>query len=211
MATELVVADVVIAGALGKASTLVRGADKVSDAAKVANVVDDVADAGRASGKLADDVPTGTAASKADDLPGTRPHDTPPSRGPPEARPYDNTRPLPDSGKKPTQLADDVLEGIEKNQGFKKEHAQRMNEFAQEHDLYLIVRDGNPDSVKFFDDPDMMAKPMSSKAKTAKVGPDRGLVVNPSHPAQSKYWDDAIEAARKSGNTEELAWLEKMF
>ena len=55
----------------------------------------------------------------------------------------------------------------------------------------------------------MMAKPMSSKAKTAKVGPDRGLVVNPSHPAQSKYWDDAIEAARKSGNTEELAWLEK--
>ena len=84
-----------------------------------------------------------------------------------------------------------------------------MNEFAQEHDTFLLVRDGNPDSVKFFDDPDMMAKPMSSKAKTAKVGPDRGLVVNPSHPAQSRYWDDAIEAARKAGNTEELAWLEK--
>ena len=43
-----------------------------------------------------------------------------------------------------------------------------MNEFAQEHDTFLLVRDGNPDSVKFFDDPDMMAKPMSSKAKTAQ-------------------------------------------
>lgn len=198
VAGEFVVGDAVIAGAVGKAGTLLRGADEAVDAA-------------RAAGKLADDVPTGTAASKADDLPGTRPHDTPPSRGPPEARPYDNTRPLPDSGKKPTQLADDVLETIERNQGFKKEHAQRMNEFAQEHDAYLLVRDGNPESVKFFDDPDMMPKPMSSKAKTAKVGPEsnRGLVVNPSHPVQSGYWDDAIAAAKKSGNADEVAWLEK--
>lgn len=209
VAGEFVVGDAVIAGVLGKAATLVRGADEAADAARIAGKIDDAADAARTAGKLADDLPTGTAASKADDLPTTRPHDTPPARGPPEARPYDNTRPLPDSGKKPTQLADDALETIERNQGFKKEHAQRMNEFAQEHDTFLLVRDGNPDSVKFFDDPDMMAKPMSSKAKTAKVGPDRGLVVNPSHPAQSRYWDDAIEAARKAGNTEELAWLEK--
>lgn len=198
VAGELVVGDAVIAGAVGKAGTLLRGADEAVDAA-------------RAAGKLADDVPTGSVAAKADDLPGTRPHDTPPSRGPPEARPYNNNNPLPSSGKKPTQLADDVLENIETNQGFKKEHAQRMNEFAQEHDAYLLVRDGNPESVKFFDDPDMMPKPMSSKAKTAKVGPEsnRGLVVNPSHPVQSGYWDDAIAAAKKSGNADEVAWLEK--
>ena len=92
---------------------------------------------------------TGTAASKADDLPTTRSHDTPPARGPPGARPYDNTRPLPDSKKKPTQLADDALETIGEESGLQKEHAQRMNEFAQEHDTFLLVRDGNPDSVKF--------------------------------------------------------------
>ena len=210
VAGEFVVGDAVIAGAVGKASTLVRGVDKAADVAKAVDVVEDAADAMRKVGKVADDLPTGSVASKVDDLPpGSRPHETPPKRGPPEARPFDNTKPLPTNTRPPTKLTDDALEAIEKNQGFKKEHAQRMNEFAQETDTYLLVRDGNPDSVKFFDDPDMMAKPMSSKAKTAKVGPDRGLVVNPSHPAQSKYWDDAIEAARKSGNTEELAWLEK--
>lgn len=215
VAGEVVVGDVVIAGALGKAATLVRGADEAADAArlagKTAERLDDAADAARTAGKLADDVPTGTVASKADDLPGTRPHDTPPARAPPEPRTYNNRNPLPDSGRQPTHLADDVLEDIEKNQGFKKEHAERMNEFAQEHDTYLLVRDGNPESVKFFDDPDMMAKPMSSKAKTAKVGPEtnRGLVVDPTHPTQSKYWDEAVEAARKSGDTDQLAWLEK--
>ena len=121
VAGEFVVGDAVIAGVLGKAATLVRGADEAADAARIAGKIDDAADAARTAGKLADDLPTGTAKHRKRMIcprPGRMIRRR--RAGLPEARPYDNTRPLPDSGKKPTQLADDALETIERNQGFKK-------------------------------------------------------------------------------------------
>jgi hypothetical protein len=206
VAGEVVVADVVIGQALGKAGEMIGLTDKVTDGARAADRVSDAATTTRRSADAAADT---RAATHIDDAipPKTTHVDTPPARDPPVAKPYNNTRALPTNNRPTTQLADDVLDGIETRQGFKKEHAQRMHEFAQETDTYLIVRDGNPDSVKFFDDPDMVPKPMSSKAKTAKVGPDQGLVVNPTNPNQAKYWDEAIAEANRSGNTAEAERL----
>jgi hypothetical protein len=82
-----------------------------------------------------------------------------------------------------------------------------MNEFAQEKGTFLIVRDGNVDSVPHFSDPDIMPKPMSSKAKTAKVGDNIGLVVDPTHAKQSKFWDDAIASAEQAGDKAKAAKL----
>lgn len=210
---QTVVGDVVIGSALGKAGSLLgltnEAADVANAAKKAGNLADDMADASRAASKAVDELPPASSLPDSAPAPKTAPHETPPSRGPPAPTVYDNAKPLPDSGRKPTPLPDETLATIEKNQGFRQDHAQRMNEFAQEKGVYLLVRDGNPDSVKFFDDPDMMSKPMSSKAKTAKVGPDQGLVVNPVHPKQAQYWDEAIARAKKSGNLEEVAWLEK--
>lgn len=151
------------------------------------------------------DLPDGASplAKRADDVPQKAPGvETPPQRGPPPARPFDNRNTLPDAPNKPPpkQLDDAALKEIKEKQGFREDHAQRMNEFAQEKDAFLLVRDGNPDSVKYFDDPDMMAKPMSSKAKTAKVGPQKGLVVDPTHPSQVGHWDDAIKKAEDAGD-----------
>jgi hypothetical protein len=199
VATDVAIADVVIGQAFGKAAKLLEGVDEAADAARLGTkVADDLSDTGRAATKV-DTTPV--KPRDVDTPPARAPDNKPPSRAPPEAKPYDNTRPLPDTGRKPTQLADDVLEGIEETQGFRKDHASRMHEFAQEKDVFLIVRDGNPDSVPFFGDADKVPKPMSSKAKTAKVGPDTGLVVDPTHPKQAKYWDDAIDAAAHKGQT----------
>ena len=44
--------------------------------------------------------------------------------------------------------------------------------------MTLVVRNGNRESMEYMNDPDYMAKPMDCKAKTAKVGPDQGLVVD---------------------------------
>jgi DNA repair exonuclease SbcCD ATPase subunit len=179
-----------------------------------------------------DDSPTGARASKVDEPPIVRTPDveTPPARAPPDGatpkpkpadappvpkqevrppKPYDNNVPLRDVNKTPPKsLADDVAENIEKEHGFRRDHANRMNEFAQEKGTYLLVRDGNVDSVPHFSDPDKMPKPMSSKAKTAKVGDDVGLVVNPNHERQAKFWDDAINNAKKAGDKAEVDRLE---
>lgn len=213
VAGQTIVGDAVIAGVVGKTSSLLGLTDEAAELANAANKADNLAneaaDVTRATGKVADELPAGTAAREAAEAPKTAPHETPPSRGPPPPKVYDNAKPLTTNNRPASQLSETVLDDIEKNQGFRKDHAQRMNEFAQETDSYLIVRDGNPDSVKYFDDPDMMSKPMSSKAKTAKVGPDQGLVVDPTNAKQSGYWDDAIADAKKSGDTEKVAWLEK--
>lgn len=196
--------------------------DNAADAGKVAGKVDDAADAGKVAGKVDNAADAATAAGKADDAAGaaakvddvppakTPDAATPPKTGPPPPKVFDNTKTLPDAPNKPAapkQLDDAALADIEKNQGFRKDHAQRMNEFAQEKGAYVLVRDGNPDSVKFFDDPDMMAKPMSSKAKTAKVGPNQGLVVDPTNAKQARYWDDALKKAEAAGDTAKLEKL----
>ena len=218
---EVVVGDAVIAGALGKAGKLLSGVDEVTDAARAADRIGDGArtgtrldptvpdttirtpdiDAHPPRAPDAGDGPTGTAPRAADDLPPRTPDtDATSPRGPPH-RQYDNTQPLPRSDKPVKPLDDATAARLENENGFRADHAQSMHRYAQEHDAFLIVRDGNVESVKFFDDPNMMPKPMSSKAKTAQVGPEanRGRVVDPTHPTQAKYWDDAIDAAAHHG------------
>ena len=120
-------------------------------------------------------------------------------RAPPVAKPLDNTREIPKSGRRPKPLDRSMARRLEEQNGFRRDHADKMHQFAQEHEVYLIVRDGNVDSVKHMGNPDFMPKPMSSKAKTAKVGPpeNRGLVVDPTHPVQKQYWEDALKAAER--------------
>jgi len=97
---------------------------------------------------------------------------------------------------------------IENLQGFSFEHAQRIQLYANLHEAITIVRNGNPDSLKWFDNILYMAKPMSCKAKTAKVGPHIGLVVNPRHEFQAGEWKDAIDSARAAGDTARVDELE---
>ncbi|MDZ4241900.1 MAG: hypothetical protein U1D99_03645 [Candidatus Omnitrophota bacterium] len=201
-----------------------KPADDIADGAADAGKVDDAAPPPREA--AADAPPKQTPdpeppaqpgpAAKADDVPPAAKVEPPPARAPPPPpKAYDNARPLPDAppaaGKKPTQLTDGALDAIEKKQGFRKDHAQRMHEFAQDKDSFLLVRDGNPDSVKYFGDADKVPKPMSSKAKTAKVGPDQGLVVDPTHAKQAAEWDLAIKkAAAKAVKTGDFTELNKL-
>jgi len=76
VAGDVVVADAVIAGAVGKAGTLMRGADEAADLGRAAGKVDDVATAGtkiddatraRAGTKIDDAARAGTAGSPLDD------------------------------------------------------------------------------------------------------------------------------------------------
>ncbi len=108
---------------------------------------------------------------------------------------WDNKKDLPSTRQTPTPLSDEILDNLKKKNGFRQDHAQRMNEFAQEKSVFLIVRDGNPDSVEYFKNKEYMAKQMSCKAKTAKVGKYKGLVVDPTHKVQAKAWKDAIDSA----------------
>ena len=105
------------------------------------------------------------------------------------------------------RLSDEDLQRIEENQGFRKDHAAGMHEYAQRMKSYLIVRDGNPQSVGHFSDPDAVAKQMTCKAKTQKVGPDAGFVVNPLHEKQAAEWKKALDAALASGDTQKYAEL----
>ena len=152
-------------------------------------------------------------ASKVDDAPKSSKRSPKKPRGPPPvAKKLDNTKELTSSGRKAKPLDESVAIDLELKNGFRRDHADNMYKFAQEQDAYLIVRDGNPDSVKYMKNPDMMPKPVTSKAKTAKVGPEktnRGLVVDPTHPTQAKYWDDAIADAANAGDIEKLNWLKE--
>jgi hypothetical protein len=131
------------------------------------------------------------------------------ARAPPEADDYPGNTRLPTDGSASRQLSSDQLNNIELNQGFRADHAANMHAFAQKQRSFIIMRNGNPDSVKWFNNPDYMPKPMSSKAKTAKVGPHLGLVVDPSHPVQSKAWDDAIAAAATKSERNSLVYHRK--
>lgn len=204
LAGEMVVGEVLIAKVLGKAGTLVRGADELADAGKVINKVADGVPPGMSTG--------GKIAGKLDDIP-LGPKTTPKKpRGPPvKAKDFKGDT-LPDKkGVKPKPLDDATAAKLEKENGFRKDHATKMHEVAQKKGVYAVVRDGNPDSVKFMDDPNKMSKPMSAKAKTAKAGPEsnKGLVVDPTHPKQAEYWDADIAKAKKAGDTKKVTWLEE--
>jgi len=207
---EVVVGEAAVVKILGKAGTLVRGADELADAGKAADKIGDASRTGRGA-----DAGTGagTLAGKADDIAPPKPGTTPKKpRGPPQrAKDFKGTKLADKKGVKPKPLDDAAAKKLEEKSGFKEEHAKRMHAEAQKKGVYAVIRDGNPDSVKFMDDPNKMPKPMSAKAKTAKAGPEsnKGLVVDPTHPQQAAYWDADIAAAKKAGDTKKVAYLEK--
>ncbi len=220
---ETVVADALVEGAVSRLGSLINRTDELIDIAKAAGRISDETEIMTRGDDLArlpkrmPETPESVARAKSvasGEKILTRPLDRPVSpRGPPKPAPLlDNTRPLPiNRSKKIKPLSDDVLDALEMNNGFRKDHARAMNEFAQQTDTYLIVRNGNPDSVPRFSDPDAVPKPMSSKAKTAKVGEDVGFVVDPTHPRQKKFWDDEMAVAMLEGDMERLAWLEENY
>lgn len=227
VAGELVVGDAVIEAGLGRLGSALAKTDELMDAGRAADRASDAGrSASRLDPSVPTrtpdiDVPArttpdaGTAPTRTPDSGGTAARSTPDantsaprapdtsgasSRGPPRsAGTLDNTKPLPRNDRPVTRLDDADAARLETEHGFKEEHAQRMSEFAQQTDTYLIVRDGNVDSVRYFDDVDKVPKPMSSKAKTAKVGPDIGLVVDPTHPKQAKYWAEELTRAAQEG------------
>ncbi len=103
----------------------------------------------------------------------------------------------------------DLASKMESDRGFKLEHAQRMHLMAQLLDAIVVVRNGNPASLKYTNDPNYIPKDQTCKAKTAKVGPHVGLVVDPTHRRQKEYWDQAIEKARAEGRTADAEGLER--
>jgi len=205
LAGELVVGDAVVAAVIGKLATVVRGADELADIGKVINKGADGAPPGTSTG--------GRVGGRVDDAIPSAPGTPKKPRGPPAVAAKDfKGKVLPDQkGVKPKPLDDAAAAKLEKENGFREDHAKNMHEFAQKKGVYMVVRDGNPDSVKFMKDPNKMPKPMSCKAKTAKAGPkeNRGLVVNPTHPKQAAYWKADIDAAKAAGDTKKVAWLEE--
>lgn len=76
--------------------------------------------------------------------------------------------------------------------GLPPEQTIAMQHFADEHDVILMVRDLNPASQLWYGEPGMQPKPQTLKAKTALIGPDAGLVVDPYHPRQQAAWEVAV-------------------
>jgi len=64
--------------------------------------------------------------------------------------------------------------------------------------VWILVRGTNADSLDYIGRPGYTPKPIDCKAKTAKLGPSAGLVVNPhlaphafdDLPRQKKFWDE---------------------
>lgn len=202
-----------VANATAKADEAANAAAKTEEAANAGKTLEKAgADTGEVKAPEGSEGP-GTETKNPGENPaegGTKSRGPPEGGEPPAAKEWVKDKPLPDTAKTQIKKLDDaVLDTLEKKNGFKKLHAERMNEFAQKKGVYLLVRDGNPDSVPFFNDTDSMAKPMSSKAKTAKVGDNIGLVVDPTHPKQAGFWDDAIADAQKAGDAEKADKLTK--
>ncbi len=116
-------------------------------------------------------------------------------RGPPPTEKWDTDKELDETAEWAVELDDVTLKSLEEKNGFRRDHAQRMNTFAQFKNVFLIVRDGNKDSVDHFRKKEYMPKPMACKAKTAKVGPHKGLVVNPTHEFQAAQWERELAKA----------------
>lgn len=127
----------------------------------------------------------------------------------PEAELSRRTR-LPDRDPDPDRTLDpELARRMEREQGFKADDAQRMQRLADRIGGVAVVRNGNADSVRYMDDPNYFPKPKDSKAKTAKAGPDVGLVVDPTHNVQARHWDDAIDAAEQAGNRDRAERLRR--
>jgi len=120
---------------------------------------------------------------------------------PDEAPRWGYDRDLPEDGEATHALTHETAVEMTRVNGFRGDHARAMHKAAQTHRFFLIVRNGNPDSVDWFHSKDAVPKPMSSKAKTQRVGPHKGLVVNPLHDVQAAHWQKAIDEATGAHKT----------
>jgi len=106
------------------------------------------------------------------------------------------------------RLANDTgFEEELRKRGIRPEDARNMEGIADSIGGVLVVRNGNTESMRYMNDTDYLAKAMDCKAKTAKVGDDKGLVVDPTHHDQARFWDDEIrdaEAERKFEYADQL-------
>ncbi len=103
------------------------------------------------------------------------------------------------------------LRTIEENAGIAKKHAEAFQDIAKERDWIVVVRKGNPKSLGHHCGRKHIPKPVTCKAKTAKVGPNEGLVVNPNNAHQTGYYADAIKKARENGNVAEAIRLKEEY
>ncbi|MEZ4685105.1 MAG: hypothetical protein R3B47_03300 [Bacteroidia bacterium] len=111
----------------------------------------------------------------------------------------------------------DAIQGSQKiirklpTNGISPKHAQAFSEMAKENKYIIIVRNGNPQSIKYHNRIDCMAKPVTVKAKTASFGPDAGLVVNPNNRLQKLEWDKQIRKMEGIGNTQRANELREQY
>ena len=103
----------------------------------------------------------------------------------------------------------DLARELESTRGFKLDHVQRMHLMAQLLDAIVVVRNGNPESVRYADDPNMIPKDHTCKAKTAKVGEFAGLVVNPTNEHRAKEWQTEIDRATAEGRHDDAQRLQR--
>jgi hypothetical protein len=68
--------------------------------------------------------------------------------------------------------------------------------------VWLLVRGANSKSLDYIGQPDCTPKPIDCKAKTAQLGPDAGLVVNPCI-AQGAFTEPKLSELRASWNTKD--------
>ena len=95
--------------------------------------------------------------------------------------------------------------------GIAPKHAKAFSQIAKEKDYIIIVRNGNPQSIKYHNRIDCMPKPVTVKAKTAPFGPDAGLVVNPNNRLQKLEWDKQIRKMEGIGNTDRANELREKY
>ena len=79
--------------------------------------------------------------------------------------------------------------------GVAPEHHVKFGQMAANDGFIYIVRDCNPASLPYQSMDGYCTKPVTCKAKTAKHGPNAGLVVDPTHPVQVRYWEAALRNA----------------
>jgi hypothetical protein len=89
--------------------------------------------------------------------------------------------------------------------GLHPHHERKFQQMAIEKNEILMVRCANVESLEYQGRKGCCPKPVTCKAKTAKFGPNAGLVVDPTHPAQRQAWKEALLAAGSRAAQLEIA------
>ncbi len=97
-------------------------------------------------------------------------------------------------------ITEGSLRSIETRCGIAVQDGRTFMRQAKDKGRFIIVRKGNPASLKHRNDPGYITKPVTCKPKTAKVGPQEGVVVDPTHDVQFSHVSDEIDNALKNGD-----------